>query len=91
MSVRITSCKRIITLLVCFIISIHTVKGQCSSSISSFPYSEGFETSDGGWFTGGTASDLAWGTPTKPFINAAASGNKRWVTATLTQSFYNNN
>jgi hypothetical protein len=91
MSVRITTYKRIITLLVCFTISIHSVKGQCTSFISSFPYSEGFEISDGGWFAGGTASDWAWGTPTRPVINAAASGNKCRVTATLTQSLYNNN
>jgi gliding motility-associated-like protein len=91
MSVRITSYKRIIILLVCFITSIHSAKGQCSSFIGSFPYSEGFETSDGGWFAGGTSSGWAWGTPLKPVITTAASGTKCWVTATLTQSLYNNN
>lgn len=92
MSVRITTYKRITILLVCFIISIHSVKVQCTSFISSFPYSEGFETSDGGWLAGGAASDWAWGAPTKPVvINAADSGNKCRVTATLTQGLYNNN
>ena len=62
-----------------------------SQCINSFPYSENFETSNGGWSPGGTASDWSWGTPIKPVISSAASGTKCWVTGTLTQSHYSNN
>jgi hypothetical protein len=52
-------------------------------SITTNPYHENFETTDGGW-TGkvlsGTAMDLEWGTPNKTLINAAASGTKCWNT-----------
>lgn len=64
--------------------------GQCGTPISTFPYNEGFELNDGGWITGGTASDWAWGTPAKPVITGAANGSKCWVTAGLTGSTYNN-
>ena len=63
---------------------------QCSPSISSFPYYEGFEINNGNWFPGGTSSDWAWGTPSKPVISAAGSGTKCWITGGLTTSFYNN-
>src|SRR5688500_6823717 len=64
---------------------------QCTTPISIFPYSENFETSNGNWTPGGTASDWSWGTPIKPVINSAASGTKCWITGTLTQSSYYNN
>ena len=64
---------------------------QCATPISTFPYSEGFEANDGAWITGGTASDWAWGTPTKPVITAAAAGVKCWITGGLSGSSYNNN
>ncbi len=63
---------------------------QCATPISSFPYYEGFELNDGGWMPGGTASDWAWGTPAKPVITGAATGNKCWITGGLTGSSYNN-
>ncbi len=91
MSVRIKHYIRITILLVCYTLYIHSATAQCTSFISNFPYSEGFETSDGGWFAGGTSSDWVWGTPVKPVITGAASGNKCWITAGLTQSLYNNN
>lgn len=65
--------------------------GQCVNPIQSFPYNEGFETSDGQWFSGGTANDWAWGQPQKPVINKAASGIKCWITGGLTNSSYNDN
>ena len=64
---------------------------QCTNPILSFPYSENFESSNGSWTPGGTASDWSWGTPIKPVINSAASGTKCWITGTLTQSSYSNN
>ena len=61
---------------------------QC---VSSFPYNEDFETSDGDWKDSGQSSDWAWGTPVKTIINKAGSGKKCWVTGGLTGNFYNNN
>ena len=63
---------------------------QCVGGISTFPYNESFELSDGNWVTGGTASDWAWGVPTKPVINFAGQGMRCWVTGGLTNAFYNN-
>ena len=62
---------------------------QCAPQISIFPYQEDFETNQGGWTSGGTDNDWAWGAPNKPTINSAASGNNCWVTGGLTGSFYN--
>ena len=62
---------------------------QCGSPIAVFPYTEGFEASNGGWITGGALSDWAWGTPLKPVITGAASGTKCWVVGGLTGSRYN--
>ncbi len=61
----------------------------CTGSISTFPYNEGFETNDGNWLPGGTASDWAWGTPTKPVITGAGAGTRCWITGGLTGSSYN--
>lgn len=58
--------------------------------ISTFPYSEDFETSNGGWVSGGTGNDWVWGRPTKTKINSAGSGNKCWVAGGLTSGSYNN-
>jgi gliding motility-associated-like protein len=63
---------------------------QCSSTISTFPYSEGFETSPS-WISGGTASDWAWGTPSHPLISTAGSGNNAWNVGGLNGSSYNGN
>lgn len=48
--------------------------------IASFPYQEGFEDSDGDWYTGGTNSSWQWGTPSNVIINQAANGINAWVT-----------
>src|SRR5437868_3487976 len=72
-----------------FAFSIHAYS-QCTGNVSSFPYHEGFEFGDGNWTHGGTASDWALGTPSKPVINAAAAGSFSWITGGLTNSSYNN-
>ncbi|MBZ0098181.1 MAG: S8 family peptidase, partial [Taibaiella sp.] len=48
--------------------------------IGSYPYFEDFEANDGYWYTDGIKSSWAYGTPAAPKINAAASGQKAWVT-----------
>lgn len=48
--------------------------------VSSFPYLQNFETNNGSWYTGGTASTWEYGTPVSPKINRAASGSKAWKT-----------
>ena len=51
-----------------------------SALITSFPYLETFENSNGGWYTGGTNSSWQYGTPASPLISRAANGNKAWKT-----------
>ncbi len=67
----------------------HEAYPQCSSTVSTFPYLEDFESGKGGWSDGGTLSDWAWGTPAKPVISGAGSGLKCWITGGLTGSAYN--
>lgn len=62
---------------------------QCSAPIASFPYTEMFESSNGGWTTGGTASDWSWGAPTKATINRAGEGQRCWITGGLNTATYN--
>lgn len=57
--------------------------------ISTFPYLENFETSDGSWYTGGTGSTWAWGNPVSPLIRSAASGSNAWKTNRA--GYYNDN
>lgn len=71
-----------------FGISIKT-NAQCGTPISTFPYNEGFEATNGNWTTGGNLSDWTWGTPAKTVINGAASGNKCWIVGGLTGTSYN--
>lgn len=49
-------------------------------TVNSFPYSENFEASNGGWTTSGTNSSWAHGSPAGPYISAAAGGLNAWVT-----------
>jgi hypothetical protein len=49
-------------------------------TISTLPYTEGFENGNGGWVAGGTNSSWALGTPAKTVINSAGTGTKSWVT-----------
>ncbi|MFM2359774.1 MAG: hypothetical protein RLY16_1767, partial [Bacteroidota bacterium] len=63
---------------------------QCPSPIASFPYNEGFETSDGGFTVHGNLSTWAWGAPAKPVItNASGGAGNCWVTGGLTGGAYN--
>lgn len=57
-------------------------------TISTFPYSQNFESGKAGWTVTGTNSSWAFGTPAKSVINSAASGIKSWVTGGLDQSQY---
>ena len=61
---------------------------QCGTVISTFPYTENFESAPA-WTSGGTNSDWAWGTPSHPTINSAGGGAKCWTAGGLTGSFYN--
>ena len=78
----------------CFILvllcSEYSIAQSCTGALSSFPYTEDFEATNGNWIPGGTASDWAWGTPVKPVITGAGEGAKSWVIGGLTNSFYNN-
>jgi len=60
--------------------------GQC---ISTFPYNENFENSNGNWTAGGANNDWAWGIPVKTTINSAASGSKCWISGNLSGNSYN--
>jgi gliding motility-associated-like protein len=76
----------LILLTACFQQAIYA---QCTTPISSFPYNEDFEATDGNWTTGGVLSDWAWGQPAKPVINAAGGGSKCWIIGGTTGSSYN--
>lgn len=67
----------------------HGASGQCTTTITTFPYTEGFETA-ATWTSGGTNADWAWGTPAHPNINSAASGARAWCVGGLSGSFYSN-
>lgn len=64
-------------------------QAQCITTISTFPYTEGFEAA-AAWTTGGTNNDWAWGSPAHPTINGAADGANAWCVGGLTGSFYSN-
>lgn len=54
-----------------------------SPVISSYPYTEDFENSDGFFYTNGTNSTWQWGTPVTPLkklITKTASGSNAWIT-----------
>lgn len=68
-----------------------SVSAQCNGGIGSFPFNESFETSNGGWSTGGTFSDWTWGIPSKPVINKAAAGIRCWMAGGLNKTAYNDN
>ncbi len=65
-----------------------TSNAQC---ISTFPYTEHFDQSNGNWTSGGTASDWAWGVPKKSVIFKTSNTDKCWIIGGLTGNFYNNN
>lgn len=57
--------------------------------VSGYPYTEGFESGNGGWVSGGANSTWAIGFPAGTVINSPANGLNSYVT-NLT-GFYNNN
>jgi hypothetical protein len=80
-----------IAIIICFLfLGLPETKAQCSSGITSFPYNEGFEASDGGWTSGGAGNDWIWGSPSKPVISSAGGGTKCWIIGGLTGSSYTN-
>ncbi len=81
---------RLASLLLLFFLDSAEITAQCGSPIGSFPYTEGFETSDGGWVAGGTGNDWEWGSPSKPVINSAGTGINCWIVGGLTGSSYAN-
>uniref|UniRef100_UPI00300AB37F fibronectin type III domain-containing protein n=1 Tax=Mesoflavibacter sp. CH_XMU1422-2 TaxID=3107770 RepID=UPI00300AB37F len=74
------------TLLICLIALFTSI--QSFSQITSYPYSEDFESGDGGWTASGTGT-WALGTPAATVINSAASGANSWVT-NLTGNYNSN-
>ncbi|HOY30658.1 MAG TPA: PKD domain-containing protein [Bacteroidales bacterium] len=56
-----------------------TVTITNSAGVSVFPYSEDFESGDGGWYTEGTSS-WAYGVPASALINTAHSPSMAWKT-----------
>ena len=78
--------KFLLSLSLLFVISIWSVDAQ----ITSYPYSEDFESGDGGWVVDGTnPGTWALGTPAAGVINSADSGTNAWVT-NLTGNYNNN-
>jgi gliding motility-associated-like protein len=71
--------------LLAFSFSLFT-SAQC---INTYPYTQDFEANNGGWLSGGTGDDWAWGAVSKPVIQTAYSGSNCWVSGGLTASFYN--
>ncbi|MBT8377337.1 MAG: fibronectin type III domain-containing protein, partial [Bacteroidia bacterium] len=54
---------------------------QISAQITSYPYSEDFESGDGGWTAvNGANGTWAVGAPSATIINSADSGTNAWVT-----------
>jgi gliding motility-associated-like protein len=80
---------RLLFLLLLSAVYCTNLTAQCNTTINTFPYVENFETSQGGWASGGTLNDWAWGAPAKPVINRAGSGLKCWITGGLDTAFYN--
>ena len=61
---------------------------QCSTTITSFPYNEGFESTDGGWQASSNIH-WQWGSPVgKAVIPGAGGGSKCWIAGGLSGSFY---
>ncbi len=62
------------------------IVAQC---VTTYPFTETFESSDGNWTPGGNNSDWTWGSPGKTRISAAGEGSKCWITGGLTSAVYN--
>jgi len=75
--------------ILCVLIVFFFVSDSFGQCITTFPYIEDFETSNGNWTVGGNNSDWAWGTPTKGTISSASSGSKCWISGNLSGNSYN--
>jgi gliding motility-associated-like protein len=80
--------KAIFISAILFFLYAETAYGQCTTTISTFPYRESFESDDGGWTPGGTNNDWTWGSPAKTNITVAGTGTRCWMTGGLTGNSY---
>lgn len=63
-------------------------RAQCSATINTFPYNEGFESGQGNW-NPSSSLHWQWGTPGgKTLINSAGGGSKCWVAGGLSGTHY---
>ena len=60
--------------------SLQNIGFQTTPVISAYPYLEGFENTNGYWYTQGVNDNWEWGVPAKQIINKAANGSKAWIT-----------
>jgi gliding motility-associated-like protein len=58
--------------------------GLLAQTVTTFPYYENFEATNGGYSFGGS-QPWNWGTPAKTSINKAGEGSKCWVSGPLNQ------
>ncbi len=89
MPVLIKTVLRLLPFAALFLFLTDSIKAQCATQLNVFPYTESFETDNGGWFNGGTASDWTWGSPNKVTITAAGDGSRCWITGGLSGNSYN--
>jgi hypothetical protein len=75
-------------LFLIFILSYEVCISQCTLVSSASPYSEDFESSNGGWVAGGSNSDWVYGSPVKSTISSAGSGSKCWMIGGFTSAPY---
>jgi hypothetical protein len=72
--------KKLYLLLGLLAIGSLTQAQTCVTTISTLPYSEGFENGAGGWTASGSGTSWVIGTPAKSVINSAGTGINSWVT-----------
>lgn len=73
--------KKICLLFLGMLAGSQLVFGQnCPGVVSTFPYTEGFESGPGNWSAGGANSSWGCGTLAKPSMSYAAAGTKAWAT-----------
>jgi gliding motility-associated-like protein len=82
--------KKVINIKVIFgLLLITFISGNIfSQCINSFPNTQDFESA-ATWTAGGSNSDWAWGTPSKPVISGAGGGAKCWIIGGLSNTSYN--
>ncbi|MFC5270636.1 T9SS type A sorting domain-containing protein [Adhaeribacter terreus] len=81
--------KKLLPLSLFLWMLVGTAWGQaCTTTITTFPYFEGFEGTNHNWTTSGANSSWALGTPAKAIITGAGGGTKAWAT-NLTGNYNN--